>query len=63
MALAHFRMLIHEFLNKYTDIVPEKAPLIILDSKYAVCMATNSKYTKHTRHIYRRLNFVRNGEE
>ena len=29
MALAHFRMLIHELLNKDPDIVPEEAPLII----------------------------------
>ena len=39
MALAHFRMLIHELLNKNTDIVPDEAPLIILDSKSDVCMA------------------------
>ena len=43
-------------------MVPEKAPLIILDSNPAVCMAENGKYTKHTRHIASRLHFVRNGE-
>ena len=63
MALAHFRMLIHEFLNKYTDIVPEDDPLIVLDSKSAMCMANNGKDIKHTRHIVRRMNFVRNGEK
>ena len=26
-------------------------------------MANNSKDTRHTRHIYRRANFVRNGEK
>ena len=62
MALAHFRMLIHELLNKDPDIVPEEAPLIVLDSKYAMCMAKNGKDTKHTRHIARRINFVRNEE-
>ena len=36
MALAHFRMLIHELLNKGTDIVPEEDPLIVLDSKSAM---------------------------
>ena len=36
MALAHFRMLIHELLNKDPDIVPDKAPLIVLDSKSAM---------------------------
>ena len=63
MALAHFRMLIHEFLNKDPDIVPKEAPLIVLDSKSAMCMAKNGKDTKHTRHISRRIHFVRNGEK
>ena len=63
MVLAHFRMLIHELLNKDTDIVPTEAPLIVLDSKYSMCMAKNGKYTKHTRHIARRINFVRNREK
>ena len=63
MALAHFRMLIHELLNKDPSIVPEEAPLIILDSKYAVWMAKNGKDTKHTRQISSRMHFVRNGEK
>ena len=62
MALAYFRMLIHELLNKDTDIIPEKPPLIILDSKSAMCMAKNSKDTKHTWHIARRMHLVNNGE-
>ena len=48
---------------KDPEIVTKEAPLIILDSKSAVCMANNVKGTKHTRHIYRRVNFVRNGEK
>ena len=63
MALAHFRMLIHEFLSKDPDIVPEEAPLIVLDSKSSICMAKNGKDTKHTRHIASRMYFVRNGEK
>ena len=63
MALAHFRMLINEFLNEDPDMFPEEAPLIVLDSKSAICMAKNSKYTKNTRHIARIINFVRNGEK
>ena len=63
MNLAHFRMLMHELLNKDTDKFWEEYPLIILDSKSAVCTAKNGKYTKHTRHISRRVNFVRNGEK
>ena len=62
MALAHFSMLVHEFLDKYSDIVPEEDPLIILDIKSAIFMAKNGKDTKHTRHIYRRVHFVRNGK-
>ena len=56
-------MLIHELLNKYPDIVPEEDPLIVLDGKSATCMAKNGKDTKHTRHVARRMNFVRNGEK
>ena len=63
MALANFRMLIHELLNKDPDIVPEEAPLIVLDNKSSMCMAENGKNTKHTRHITRRMHFVMNGEK
>ena len=63
MYLAHFRMLIHKLLNKDPYIVPEKYPVIVLDSKYAMCMARNGKDTKHTRHIASRIHFVRNGEK
>ena len=62
MDLAHFRMLIREFLNKDTDIVPEEAPLIVLDIKSAMCMDKNGKDTKHTRHIASRIHFLRNGK-
>ena len=43
MALAHFRILIHELLNKDPDIVPEEAHLIVLYSKSAMCMSKNGK--------------------
>ena len=33
-----------------------------MDSKSAVCMANNGKDTNHTRHITRRIHFVRNIE-
>ena len=46
MALANFRMLIHELLNKDPDIVPEESPLMILYSKYTVCMDKTDEYTK-----------------
>ena len=44
-------------------MVPQEAPLIVLGSKSAMCMAKNGKDTKHTRHIARRMHFVRNGEK
>ena len=62
MYLEHLRMLINEFLNKYSDIVPDEAPLIVFDSKSAMCMDNNGRDTKHTRHIARIMHFVRNGE-
>ena len=55
--------LIHELLSKNSYIVPEEAPLIVLDGKSAMCMANSGKDTKHTRHIARRMHFVRNGEK
>ena len=61
MALAHFRMLIHDLLNKDPDIVPQEYPLIVLDSKSAMCMSKNGKDTKHTRHIARIMYLVKNG--
>ena len=63
MDLTHFRMLVHELLNEYSDMVPKEAPLIVLDSKSDMCMAKNGKDTKQTRHISRRMHFVRNGEK
>ena len=63
MALVHFGMLIHEFFNNDPDIVPEEYPINILDSKSSVCMDKNGNDTNHTRHIYRRVYFVKNGEK
>ena len=63
MALAHFRVLIHELLNKDPDIDQEEVPLIVLDSKSTMYMANIGKDTKHTRHIAIIMHFVRNGEK
>ena len=63
MALAHFRMLIHELFNKDTEIVPEEDPIFVLDIKSAMCMDKNGNNTKHTRHISRIMHFVRNVEK
>ena len=56
-------MLIHGLLNKGPDMVTEEDPLIVLDSKSAMCIYLNVKYTRHKRHIKRRMNFVKNGEK
>ena len=50
-------------MNKDPDIVPEEAPLILLDIKSDICMAKNGKDTNHTRHITRRIHFLRNSEK
>ena len=63
MALAHFRMLVAELLNEDPYMVPKEAPLIVVDSKSAMCMAKNGRDTKHNRHIARILHFVRKGEK
>ena len=34
-----------------------------MDIKSAICMDNNGRDTKHTRQIYTRANFVRNGEK
>ena len=62
MALAEFIILVYELLNEDPDMVPKEAPLTVLDGKSAMFMAKNGRDTKHTRHIARRMNFVRNGE-
>ena len=41
MDLAHFRMLIHELQDKDPDIVPEEAPLIVLDPCPAIHESTS----------------------
>ena len=63
MALSHFWMLVHELLNEDPDMVAKKAPLIVLDSKSAMCMAKNGKDTKYTRNIAKRMHFVSNVEK
>ena len=50
-------------LNKDLDIVPEEAHLIVLDSRSTMFMANNVKETKQTRHVSRRMCFVRNREK
>ena len=50
-------------LNKDPYLVPEQAPLIILDRKSSIFMTNNGKDTKHTRQISRRMKFVGNCEE
>ena len=51
MDLANFKMPNDKFLNKDPYVFPEQATLIILDSKPAICMANNGKYTYNTKRI------------
>ena len=62
MAIAHFRVLINQLFNKDPDRVPQEDPLIILDSKSAVCMNINGKDTNHTSQISIIVNIVSNYE-
>ena len=61
--LSTFQDFNYKIFNKHPDTVPEEAPLIILDSKSAGCMANNGKDIKHKSHIARKVHFVRNGEK
>ena len=49
-------------MNKDPDIVSKSENIIILDIKSDVCMANQCKDTEHTRHVYRRVHFVINGD-
>ena len=62
MDLSHFRMINNEFLNRYTYVVPEQAPLVILDIKSDVYIANNGMDTKHTRPLSIIVCFVINGD-
>ena len=50
-------------MNKDRDIFPEETPLIVLVGNSDLCMANNGKDINHTSHIYRRVNFVINGNK
>ena len=58
MDLAHLKALNNELLNKYSDVVPEQAPLFILYDKSAVYMTKSGKDTKPTRNVSRRMHLV-----
>ena len=49
-------------MNKNTYVVPEKAPLVILDINSDVCMSKNGNDIKHTRHTDIKIHLVINGE-
>ena len=49
-------------MNKDPCIVPEEDPLTILCSKFDLFMANNGRYTNHTRHISRGVNYIKNGK-
>ena len=41
-------------------MVPEEYPLIVFDSKSDMCIYNNGEYTKNTRHIASRMDFLSN---
>ena len=53
----------NELMNKEIYVFLEQSPLIVLDNKPSMCMEKKGKYTKRTRHISRRMAFVRIFEE
>ena len=62
MAVAHSRMLV----NELNDVDPDdfgEAIKILVDNTSAQAMAKNEKDTKHTRHIARRMHYVRDGQQ
>ena len=61
MNLSNLRILNNELLNKDSNVVPEQAPIIILDRNLDISMDMNGNETKHIRHISRGINLVRNG--
>ena len=63
MDIAYFRMINNELFNKDIDVITEQAPLIILYIKSYICIDNNVKDTKHTRHIFKIMHFVKNNEE
>ena len=50
-------------MNKDSDEIPEKAPLIILYSRSAMFMDITVKDTKCTRQISKIMHFVKNGKD
>ena len=50
-------------MKKDPYMVPQEAPIIVLDSESYVCMSNNGKYTKNNRNISRRVHFLRNGDK
>ena len=63
MDLSNFGILNNELMKKDPDLVPEQAPLTILDIKSDVCIYKNGKDTKQTIHISTWMYSVRNGKE
>ena len=61
MDISHLRVISNELLNKDPDVVPKQTPLIIFDNKWDICKPKICNDIKHTRHIFRIINFVING--
>jgi len=63
MATAHLHMMLDELEMKSHEDLEKPDPVkILLDNSSAVAMGHSFKDTKHTRHIWRRYHYVRQGE-
>ncbi|MGH7954596.1 MAG: reverse transcriptase domain-containing protein, partial [Gloeomargaritales cyanobacterium] len=64
MATAHLRMLTNEMTTlENSDPADQEPVTIILDNQAAISMSKTLKDTKRTRHIDRRVHYVRRGSE
>ncbi|MGH7954439.1 MAG: reverse transcriptase domain-containing protein [Gloeomargaritales cyanobacterium] len=62
MATSHIRMIVNEMSSlNCADPQKQEPVLIILDNEAAICMSKSLKDTKRTRHIDRRIHYVRHG--
>ena len=62
MATSHVRMVTNEFMRIPVDTYGEPPTKILLDSESAIAMSKNSRDSKRTRHIERRVHYVRQGQ-
>ena len=63
MATSHVRMVSNDFEGIQVDAYGETPLKILLDSESAIAMSKNSRDSKRTRHINRRIHYIQQGQE